>query len=173
MFYKDGTRFPESGWLSGTPADLADIARLVSVPQSAVDKAADPAPGRRHRPRRGNPERLERAAPGDNADGRRAAGNVGCAADAPHGLRHHRQRDGVSRPRCGHSRRHQAAAPRVQSGCGESAARNRRRMDAHSRYQLAYAQLPNRNEPIGGFIECVAACDNAIRAANALVTAKH
>ena len=41
VFYKDGTRFPESGWLSGTPADLADIARLVSVPQSAVDKAAD------------------------------------------------------------------------------------------------------------------------------------
>ena len=41
VFYKDGTRFPESGWLSGTPADLADIARLVSVPQSAVDAAAD------------------------------------------------------------------------------------------------------------------------------------
>ena len=41
VFYKDGTRFPESGWLQGTPADLADIARLVSVPQSAVDKAAD------------------------------------------------------------------------------------------------------------------------------------
>ena len=41
MFYKDDTRFPESGWLRGTPADLADIARLVSVPQSAVDAATD------------------------------------------------------------------------------------------------------------------------------------
>ena len=41
VFYKDDTRFPESGWLRGTPADLADIARLVSVPQSAVDAATD------------------------------------------------------------------------------------------------------------------------------------
>ena len=41
VFYNDDTRFPESGWLRGTPADLADIARLVSVPQSAVDAATD------------------------------------------------------------------------------------------------------------------------------------
>ena len=41
VFYKDDTRFPESGWLRGTPQDLADIARLVSVPQSAVDAATD------------------------------------------------------------------------------------------------------------------------------------
>ena len=34
-------RFPESGWLEGTVVDLADIIRLVSVPQLAVDKAAD------------------------------------------------------------------------------------------------------------------------------------
>ena len=41
VFYKDETRFPESGWLQGAPADLAGIARLVSVPQSAVDAATD------------------------------------------------------------------------------------------------------------------------------------
>ena len=41
VFYEDETRFPESGWLQGTPADLADIARLVSVPQSAVNAASD------------------------------------------------------------------------------------------------------------------------------------
>ena len=41
VFYNDETRFPESGWLQGSPADLADIARLVSVPQSAVDAATD------------------------------------------------------------------------------------------------------------------------------------
>ena len=40
VFYKGETRFPDSGWLQGTPADLADIARLVSVPQSAVNAAA-------------------------------------------------------------------------------------------------------------------------------------
>ncbi len=33
-------RFPESGWLDGKAADLADLIRLVSVPQSAVDLAA-------------------------------------------------------------------------------------------------------------------------------------
>ena len=34
-------RFPESGWLDGSMEDLADMVRLVSVPQSAVDKAAN------------------------------------------------------------------------------------------------------------------------------------
>ena len=33
-------RFPESGWLDGSVADLADLVRLVSVPQNAVDEAA-------------------------------------------------------------------------------------------------------------------------------------
>ena len=39
--YQDGTRFPESGWLEGSVEDLADLVRLVSVPQRAVDEAAD------------------------------------------------------------------------------------------------------------------------------------
>ena len=34
-------RFPESGWLKGQAADLADLIRLVSVPQLAVKQAAD------------------------------------------------------------------------------------------------------------------------------------
>ena len=34
-------RFPESGWLQGSVADVADLARLVSVPQSVVDEAAN------------------------------------------------------------------------------------------------------------------------------------
>ena len=33
-------RFPASGWLEGSVADLADLVRLVSVPQRAVDQAA-------------------------------------------------------------------------------------------------------------------------------------
>ena len=32
-------RFPESGWLDGSIEDLADMVRLVSVPQRAVDRA--------------------------------------------------------------------------------------------------------------------------------------
>ena len=37
---KDVHRFPESGWLEGAVEDLADMVRLVSVPQRAVDQAA-------------------------------------------------------------------------------------------------------------------------------------
>ena len=36
----DESRFPESGWLEGSVDDLADMVRLVSVPQRAVDQAA-------------------------------------------------------------------------------------------------------------------------------------
>ena len=35
------SRFPESGWLEGSVEDLADLLRLVSVPEKAVDAAAD------------------------------------------------------------------------------------------------------------------------------------
>ena len=36
---QDVRRFPESGWLDGDLEDVADMARLVSVPQRAVDRA--------------------------------------------------------------------------------------------------------------------------------------
>ncbi len=36
-----GQRFPGSGWLEGAVEDLADLVRLVSVPQRAVDAATD------------------------------------------------------------------------------------------------------------------------------------
>ena len=41
VLHEDGTRFPESGWLDGSKSDLADLVRLVSVPQRAVNEAAD------------------------------------------------------------------------------------------------------------------------------------
>ena len=41
VLYQDGSRFPESGWLEGSVTDLADLVRLVSVPQKAVEQAAD------------------------------------------------------------------------------------------------------------------------------------
>ena len=41
VFTENGgaNRFPESGWLDGSVEDLADMVRLVSVPQHAVDRA--------------------------------------------------------------------------------------------------------------------------------------
>ncbi len=41
VLHQDGNRFPESGWLEGSANDLADLARLVSVPHKAVEQAAD------------------------------------------------------------------------------------------------------------------------------------
>ncbi len=38
---EDPDRFPESGWLDGSVEDLADMVRLVSVPQMAVDEATN------------------------------------------------------------------------------------------------------------------------------------
>ena len=38
---RKNSRFPESGWLEGSATDLADLIRLVSVPQKAVNAAAD------------------------------------------------------------------------------------------------------------------------------------
>ena len=37
---EDIQRFPTAGWLNGSVADLADLIRLVSIPQHAVDAAA-------------------------------------------------------------------------------------------------------------------------------------
>ncbi len=41
VLYDDGSRFPQSGWLEGGVGDLSDLIRLVSVPQKAVEAAAD------------------------------------------------------------------------------------------------------------------------------------
>ena len=41
VLYADGSRFPQSGWLEGGVGELSDLIRLVSVPQRAVDAAAD------------------------------------------------------------------------------------------------------------------------------------
>ena len=41
VLYENGDRFPASGWLEGSCEDVADMVRLVSVPQSAVNEASD------------------------------------------------------------------------------------------------------------------------------------
>ena len=41
VLYDDGDRFPKSGWLSGQVGELADLIRIVSVPQRIVEDAAD------------------------------------------------------------------------------------------------------------------------------------
>ena len=41
VLYEKGDRFPVSGWLEGAGEDVADMVRLLSVPQSAVNEASD------------------------------------------------------------------------------------------------------------------------------------
>ncbi len=41
VHYQDGSRFPKSGWLTGGAMDLADLIRLASVPEKAVNDATD------------------------------------------------------------------------------------------------------------------------------------
>ena len=41
VLHENGRRFPTSGWLEGSCADLADMVRLISVPQRAVNAASD------------------------------------------------------------------------------------------------------------------------------------
>ncbi len=41
MLYDTGQRFPTSGWMEGACEDVADLVRLVSVPQRAVNEASD------------------------------------------------------------------------------------------------------------------------------------
>ena len=60
---KGVSRFPESGWLDGSPEDVADLVRLVSVPQRAVDDATRHAAGG-HQRRRENPGRDGQGPPG-------------------------------------------------------------------------------------------------------------
>ena len=108
VFTENGgaSRFPQSGWLDGSVEDLADMVRLVSVPQHAVDRATTtlqegidgaakfldeirPDPSRHH-------ECISRSA----GDGQRAP-------DPAHGLRHHRQCPRVSRSHRRDARAHQ------------------------------------------------------------------
>ncbi len=41
VLYSDGVRFPESGWIEGSVEDLADVIRLIAVPERVVKEAAD------------------------------------------------------------------------------------------------------------------------------------
>ena len=41
VLYDDGARFPKSGWLLGQVGELADLIRIVSVPQRIIEDAAD------------------------------------------------------------------------------------------------------------------------------------
>ena len=41
LLRQNGGRFPEAGWLEGSPSDLAALVGLASTPQQAVDRAAD------------------------------------------------------------------------------------------------------------------------------------
>ena len=96
---EDVRRFPESGWLDGDLEDLADMVRLVSVPQRAVDRASTALQEGIDGAARLLDELSETRA-GVTTAIAPPAGYDQRAPDAPHGLRHHRQRPGVPRAHC-------------------------------------------------------------------------
>ena len=86
-------RFPDKGWLEGTVEDIADMVRLVSVPQRAVDNAAESMEQGINRVARILDEagrQLREHEYGDSS----SAGDDQRSANATHGLRHHRKRHG-------------------------------------------------------------------------------
>ena len=80
---RDGlTRFPESGWLDGSVEDIADLVRLSSLPQRAVDTASDAL----ERGIDGAERRLAETAELRPATGQAVAGLLGMT-NAPHSRR--------------------------------------------------------------------------------------
>ena len=97
---KGVSRFPESGWLDGSPEDVADLVRLVSVPQRAVDDATDTRCRMASTRRRKILDEMDTNRQAHHHGDCPPAGHEQRAADAPHGLRYHRQRPGLSRAHC-------------------------------------------------------------------------
>ena len=86
------SRFPTSGWLDGSVEDLADLVRLVSVPQHAVDRAAEVLEEGIDRRREHPGGSREATALRCALEIAEIAGHDQRAADLAHGGRHHRQR---------------------------------------------------------------------------------
>ena len=82
-------RFPETGWLEGDLGDLAKLARLVSVPQRAVEQASDNLQFGINQAATVLGE-LDNTARPNQYRHRESSRNGERRADAPHGLRDRR-----------------------------------------------------------------------------------
>ena len=107
--YADGSRFPESGWLEGAVEDLSDLVRLLSVPQRAVDEAADALEKGIDRAA-SILEQLAESKPGVIASIAALLGMSEGSANLPNGGRDCRQRDDIPRTACWIARRQAAVA---------------------------------------------------------------
>ena len=101
-------RFPASGWLDGSVEDPGrpDPA---GVAAAAGGGRGDDDAARGHQRGGEAPGRGERQPAGDNGGDSAAAGNDERTANAPDGLRDHRQRDGLPRADRRHTRKDQTA----------------------------------------------------------------
>ena len=131
----DRTRFPVTGWLTGSVADLADLIRLASVPQHAVDAAATSLEGG-DRPSRHHPARHGHHPLGHCREHCPTAGHGRRVPDSAHGLCHYRQRPGVSRTVGRDARRGQAAAPGLRPVRGQPTGGHPDGLVPHSGHQL-------------------------------------
>ena len=117
------SRFPESGWLTGSVSDLADLVRLVSVPQKAVERCRGRT-GTGHRARFRHPRRVGCSAVLRDYGDSQPARNGERPPDAPNGVRHPRQRPRLSRAHRRYARRRETVAASVRPRRVKSSGRN-------------------------------------------------
>ena len=116
VLYEGGGRFPQSGWLNGSVTDLADLIRLVSVPQKAVDKAADTLQ-KAIDDATSILNQMPQSRPDISPAIAKRLSMSDVPSDASNGLRHHRQRHALPRtPR--RTPRHQTLATGLRRWSG-------------------------------------------------------
>ena len=135
VLYEDGTRFPKAGWLEGGVADLADLVRLVSVPQKEVEAAADNL-------QQGIEtaatvlDELDKTSPGIPQSLARTLGMANVPQTRRMEWRDHRQRADIPRTHRGDVQGDKAAEPGVRAGGAEPAERHPGVMGGHPENQL-------------------------------------
>ena len=142
--------FPASGWLDGSVENLADLVRLVSVPQHAVG-AGDGCPGSGDRPGGHAAGRGRGVAAVRRARDRRVAGHGDGAADVAHGRGDHRQRADLPGTADRDAPAGQAVGPGVRRRGRKPQARSPGGVDVHPQHQLLadFRHCPRHREPVG------------------------
>ena len=117
VLHEDGSRFPESGWLDGSVTDLADLIRLVSVPQKEVDAAATALENGIGQAANVL-EDMAKLKPHVTPAIARLLGMIDVPQTSADGLRHHRQCHGLSPTALWDARRGETAPLGVRSSGG-------------------------------------------------------
>ena len=151
VFTENGgaSRFPDSGWLDGSVEDLADMVRLVSVPQHAVDRATTTLQEGIDGAAKLLDE-LDQTRPGITAAIAALLGMANVPPNPPYGLRHHRQRPRIPRSDRRNARAHQIPRACLRRQRRQPAGRSAGSLDRHTENKLL-AHLRHRQGYLATF----------------------